>query len=183
MRLNSGHLRENLVGSAVRRTLLAAALAAGGFFLIAALIYPAGTWVKGTTDVITLDAVYDSATLLTNEYTALFAEEGIALIQRCYDSYKVTVNTCTSGQTGAKDLETVAVPKEFLVWKGSPRDPSKGDPLVTFRYDQDFEFYDAIRNQRPCRPSFADGARAQAVMDAAVRSDAEGRWVDVPKVG
>jgi len=87
------------------------------------------------------------------------------------------------GKTGAKDLETVAVPKEFLVWKGSPRDPSKGDPLVTFRYDQDFEFYDAIRNQRPCRPSFADGARAQAVMDAAVRSDAEGRWVDVPKVG
>jgi predicted dehydrogenase len=87
------------------------------------------------------------------------------------------------GKTGAKDLETVAVPKEFLVWKGSPRDPGKGDPLVTFRYDQDFEFYDAIRNQRPCRPSFADGARAQAVMDAAVRSDAEGRWVDVPKVG
>jgi iron complex outermembrane receptor protein len=30
MRLNSGHLRENLVGSAVRRTLLAAAIAAGG---------------------------------------------------------------------------------------------------------------------------------------------------------
>jgi iron complex outermembrane receptor protein len=30
MRLNSGHLRENLVGTAVRRTLLAAALAAGG---------------------------------------------------------------------------------------------------------------------------------------------------------
>jgi predicted dehydrogenase len=86
------------------------------------------------------------------------------------------------GNTGAKDLGTVPVPKEFLVWPGSPRDPSKGDPLVTFRYDQDFEFYDAIRNNRPCRPSFADGARAQAVMDAAVRSDAEGRWVDVPKV-
>jgi predicted dehydrogenase len=76
----------------------------------------------------------------------------------------------------------VAVPKEFLVWKGSPRDPDRGDPLVTFRYDQDFEFYDAIRNSHPCRPSFADGARAQAVMDAAVKSDAEGRWVDVPKV-
>jgi iron complex outermembrane receptor protein len=30
MRLNSGHFRENLVGTAVRRTLLAAAIAAGG---------------------------------------------------------------------------------------------------------------------------------------------------------
>jgi predicted dehydrogenase len=86
------------------------------------------------------------------------------------------------GKAGAKDLEAVAVPREFWVIKGSPRDPSKGDPLVTFRYDQDFEFYDAIRNNRPCRPSFADGARAQAVVDAAVTSDAEGRWVDVPAV-
>ena len=68
------------------------------------LLYPAGTWVKGTTDVITLDAIYDSTNIVTNTYTALFAEEGIALVQRCFDSYKVTVNTCTSGQTGAKDL-------------------------------------------------------------------------------
>jgi iron complex outermembrane receptor protein len=36
MRLNSGHLRENLVGSAVRRTLLAAAFAAGGALPVAA---------------------------------------------------------------------------------------------------------------------------------------------------
>jgi hypothetical protein len=68
------------------------------------LLYPAGTWVKGTTDVITLDAIYDSTNILSNTYTALFAEEGVALIQRCTDSYKVSVNTCTSGQTGAKDL-------------------------------------------------------------------------------
>jgi predicted dehydrogenase len=86
------------------------------------------------------------------------------------------------GKIGAKDLETVAVPKEFLVWPGSPRDPAQGDPLVTFRYDQDYEFYDAIQNERPCQPSFADGARAQAVMDAAIESDERGQWVDVPEV-
>jgi predicted dehydrogenase len=86
------------------------------------------------------------------------------------------------GKLGAKDLETVAVPKEFLVWPGSPRDPGQGDPLVTFRYDQDYEFCEAILQGRPCRPSFADGARAQAVMDAAVESDAQGRWVEVPTV-
>jgi hypothetical protein len=68
------------------------------------LLYPAGTWVKGTTDVINLDAIYDSTNILTNTYTALFAEEGIALIKRCNESYKVTLGTCASGQTGAKDL-------------------------------------------------------------------------------
>ena len=74
------------------------------------------------------------------------------------------------------------MPKEFLVWPGSPRDPSQGDPVVAFRYDQDVEFINAILDQRPCRPSLLDGVRAQAVMDAAVLSDSEGRWVDVPSV-
>jgi len=86
------------------------------------------------------------------------------------------------GKAGAKDLETVTVPAEFLAWPGSPRDRRQGDPLATFRYDQDFEFIDAIRNHRSCRPSFLDGARAQAVMDAAVLSAQERRWVDVPRV-
>ena len=86
------------------------------------------------------------------------------------------------GKAGAKDLETVPLPKEFLVWPGSPRDPARGDPLVTFRYDQNYEFYEAVQQERPCRPSFADGAQAQAVMDAALESDAKGQWVGVPKV-
>ena len=86
------------------------------------------------------------------------------------------------GKKGDKDLKTVPVPREYLVWPGSSRDPNAGDPLVTFRYDQDFEFIDAIRNRRPCRPSFLDGARAQAVMEAATQSAEQRRWVDVPKV-
>ena len=86
------------------------------------------------------------------------------------------------GKVGSRDLETVAVPSEFLVWPGSPRDPGQGDPLATFRYDQDFEFVDAILNDRPCRPSFLDGVRVQAVMEAAQRSDRERQWVDVEDV-
>src|SRR5918999_1169377 len=74
-------------------------------------------------------------------------------------------------ESGARDLETVAVPREFAVWPHSPRDPAAGDPLVTFRYDQNYEFYEAILERRPCRPSFEDGARAQAVMDVALESD------------
>jgi predicted dehydrogenase len=50
---------------------------------------------------------------------------------------------------------------------------------VTFRYDQAWEFYDAIRSGRPATPSFHDGARAQAVMDAAVRSSETRSWIDL----
>ena len=86
------------------------------------------------------------------------------------------------GKAGAKDVEIVPVPREFLVYPGSPRDPGQGDPLTTFRYDQDFEFIDAIRNHWPCRPSLLDGARVQAVIDAAVQSSTDRRWVDVPTI-
>lgn len=90
-------------------------------------------------------------------------------------------NKLQTGKTGGPGLETITIPEEFWKWPGSPRDPRVGDPLVTFRYDQAFEFIDAIRNQRPCRPSFHEGARAQAVMDAAVKSAAERAWVEVPE--
>jgi predicted dehydrogenase len=78
-----------------------------------------------------------------------------------------------------KGLKTEAVPKDFLVFPGSPRDPAQGDPGVVFRYDQNVEFIRAIREGRACAPSFAEGVAAQAVMDAALTSNAEKRWVDV----
>jgi predicted dehydrogenase len=89
-------------------------------------------------------------------------------------------NELQVGKPGGPGLEKITIPEEFWRWPGSPGDPRKGDPLVTFRYDQSFEFIDAIRNNRPCVPSFFDGARAQAVMDTAVLSAKERRWIDVP---
>jgi predicted dehydrogenase len=89
-------------------------------------------------------------------------------------------NKLQTGKAGGPGLETITIPEEFWVLPGSPRDPRAGDPLVTFRYDQMWEFVDAIRNQRPCRPSFHDGARAQAVIDAAVKSAETKHWVELP---
>ena len=66
-----------------------------------ALIYPAGTFVKGTSDVINLDAVYDSASLKQNLYTALFFEQGVLLLKKCYTSYKATIALSEAGITGA----------------------------------------------------------------------------------
>ena len=88
-------------------------------------------------------------------------------------------NELIFGKVGGPGLAPLAVPREFWTWPGSPRDPGIGDPLVTFRYDQAFEFVDAIRSQRPCVPSFVEGAEVIRVMDAALESAASGAWVSL----
>jgi predicted dehydrogenase len=85
-------------------------------------------------------------------------------------------------RAGAAGLQPAPVPQEFRKHPASTRNPDEGDAIITFRYDQDAEFIDAIRNGRECTPSFADGARVQAVMDAALESVRFGRWVDIPRV-
>lgn len=68
---------------------------------VQALMYPAGTFVKLGLDVISLDAVYDSTNIVTNTYTALFAEEGIALANTCFDARRITLPMNVSGLTAA----------------------------------------------------------------------------------
>ncbi len=89
-------------------------------------------------------------------------------------------NELQYGKAGGPGLQPLAVPQKFWTVPGTPRDPSQGDPLVTFRYDQAWEFVEAIRDRRPARPSFHDGARAQAVIEGAVRSAQIRQWVDLP---
>jgi hypothetical protein len=68
------------------------------------LMYVAGTWVAATSDIITLDTIYDSTNIRTNRYTALFTEEGLAVLKRCHDSRVFEVPVCPSGETGAQTL-------------------------------------------------------------------------------
>lgn len=58
------------------------------------LVYPSGTWVRAVQDVVNLDTIYDSTLLETNQYTAIFAEDGWAMLQMCPDSrvYEVALN-------------------------------------------------------------------------------------------
>jgi predicted dehydrogenase len=83
---------------------------------------------------------------------------------------------------GESAFRTIDIPREFFVYPGSPRDPNVGDPLATFRYDQSFEFIDAIVNNRPAAPSLLDGANVQAVMDAAVLAAQVRRWVSLREI-
>jgi len=67
-------------------------------------LYPEGTFVKLTSPVIDLSAVYDSTLLDTNVYTAAFVEQGVELAHRCLGAAEVTLPVDASGRTGAADL-------------------------------------------------------------------------------
>ncbi|GHA94623.1 major capsid protein [Streptomyces chryseus] len=66
------------------------------------LIYPAGSLVIGRGEEVNLGVIHDSSKFVTNDYTALFAEECIALVDRSVDTRVVTVPVCPSGETGAQ---------------------------------------------------------------------------------
>lgn len=63
------------------------------------LLFAAGTWVKGVTDSISLENIYDSVLLGTNDYTALFTEDPFLVAQRCAGSRLVRVPICPDGAT------------------------------------------------------------------------------------
>lgn len=70
-------------------------------------LYPAGSFSKGVEDVISLDAVYDAASLQENKYTGLFFEEGVLLADSCTTGNIVTLPICTAGRSGAADQTCV----------------------------------------------------------------------------
>src|SRR5699024_10424824 len=73
------------------------------------LLYSAGTWVRGSSDIITLDTIYDSVGLGQNNYTALFTEEGWFVAKRGQDSRQVSIPMSLPG--------VVAAAKE-IAWNG-----------------------------------------------------------------
>lgn len=63
------------------------------------LLYSAGTWVRGAAEVITVESLYDSVLLGTNDFTALFTEEGWFTAMRGQDSRLVTTSLTADGVT------------------------------------------------------------------------------------
>lgn len=64
------------------------------------LLYPAGAWVRGSSDIITVDTLFDSTQLGQNDYTALFTEEGYVVVKMSHDSRVISVKIDPSGVTG-----------------------------------------------------------------------------------
>lgn len=68
------------------------------------LAWPAGSVVLARQDVITLTNVYDSTLISTNQFTALFTEEGYAPLFPCPGQRLYTVTGCIGGITGAAQI-------------------------------------------------------------------------------
>lgn len=68
------------------------------------LVYPAGTWTKAVRDVVNLDTVYDNALLTSNQYTALFAEDGFNVLQMCAESRLYQADIDPAGIVGCCDV-------------------------------------------------------------------------------
>jgi hypothetical protein len=66
------------------------------------LIYPTGQFQLGRGAEINLGVVHDSNKFATNDFTAIFAEECVALINRGIESRRVTVDVCADGSVGPR---------------------------------------------------------------------------------
>lgn len=76
-------------------------------------LYPAGAYVKGSADVISLDAIYDTAGLQVNTYTGMFMEEGVLVYNPVANGVLVTLpiaDISVRGRTGAANIGLVALP-------------------------------------------------------------------------
>ena len=142
-------------------------------------------WVALLSDFqIGATGVMESSKIATGHHESMYSQDYVEINGSDgsirYDTQRP--HEVLLAKKGDKRLVPTTIPEDFLVWPGSPRDPKNGDPLFVFRYDQTFEFIDAIRNQRRCFASFYDGALAQGVIDAALLSEKEKRWVDLSPV-
>ncbi|MBM4050512.1 MAG: Gfo/Idh/MocA family oxidoreductase, partial [Planctomycetes bacterium] len=108
---------------------------------------------------------------VSHDFCEVNGREGSAVYELCHP-YQVKV-----GRRGGR-YQIHPVPPEFMSLPGSRR-PTAGDPTRVWRYDQAAEFIAAIQEGRDCQPSFRDGVRCQAVLEAVVTAIQERRWVEV----
>lgn len=72
---------------------------------VEAIIYPAGTYVRGVSDVISLDTIYDSVNLKKNDYVHLFVEQGVLMTNPCGDGKRVSIPLVANGRRAVDDIK------------------------------------------------------------------------------
>ncbi|QOC56021.1 major capsid hexamer protein [Gordonia phage Clown] len=68
---------------------------------VKALVYPAGTFVRGRGEVVSLGVTYDSVNIKKNDYLELFQEEKLLVHKRAYKSLVVNLPLAVNGTTSA----------------------------------------------------------------------------------
>jgi predicted dehydrogenase len=109
-------------------------------------------------------------------FIELYGSEGSAVFS-LQDPWGLQVVLGAAALDPAHPFERRDVPAEFLKLPGSPRDVHADDRRWGYRYDQAFQFAESVRMRKSRAPSFADGVRCQAVLDAALESSASKVWV------
>ena len=71
---------------------------------VEAIMYPAGTYVRGVSDVISLDTIYDSVNLKRNDYVHLFVEQGTLMTNPCGEGIRVKFPLVANGQRAYDDI-------------------------------------------------------------------------------
>jgi predicted dehydrogenase len=81
-----------------------------------------------------------------------------------------------------KGVNRVLRADEPTAWRGDGfRVVFAFDPNVRTWGGNIMAWVDAALARREMRPSFEDGLRCQEILDAALRSHTEGRWIDVTR--
>lgn len=73
------------------------------------IMYPAGTYVVGTSPVIQLDTVYDSVNLKKNDYVHLFLEQGVLMTNPCGDGRRISLPFLATGSRAADAAKTTGL--------------------------------------------------------------------------
>jgi len=118
------------------------------------------------------------AGITENLFIELYGSSGSAVFS-LQDPWGLQVSLGENAKDPARLLDHVDVPEQFLKIAGSPRDVHAHDRRWGYRYDQAWQFVESIRMGQTRTPSFADGVRCQAVLDAVLASAASCQWVNV----
>lgn len=69
------------------------------------MVYPAGTFVRGSKTVVNLDTVYDNDGLTHNNYTAAFVEDGVLLAKMRHGGKRINLPVNVTGLLGAAQMD------------------------------------------------------------------------------
>lgn len=118
------------------------------------------------------------AGITENVFIEVYGTQGSAVFS-LQDPWRLMVSLGDAAKDPARLLDHVDVPEPFLKLEGSPRDIHAHDPRWGYRYDQAWQFVESVRLGQTRSPSFADGVRCQAVLDAVLASTASRQWVNL----
>jgi len=133
-------------------------------------------FANGAQGLIQISAIAINGNRAMEQYVTLHGESGTLEI----DSDFAAGVRMRGIRQGGERFQEVAIPDELF------GDVNRNQPpvvqimqLLTQQPLGDRQFVDAILDDLPVTPSFHDGLKAQEVIDAAIQSHQEGRWVTI----